>query len=118
MPKLFYMLYDNFKNFKNFKFCKVEEEYLIRLNISHVQGQEQWPRGATPRPRSAVAAEMSYPTSKEQWLCRYMRAERSYSKFKVRRGNLVQGKEQRLCFAGAAMKRYHTFKARKTKVRR
>ena len=45
-------------------------------------------------------------------------AERSYSKFKVRRGNLVQGKEQRLCFAGAAMKRYHTFKARKTKVRR
>ena len=26
--------------------------------------------------------------------------------FKVRRGNLVQGKEQWLCFAGAAVKRY------------
>ena len=39
------------------------------------------------------------------------RAERSYSMFKVRRGScekipLVQGKEQQLCFAGAAVKRY------------
>ena len=38
------------------------------------------------------------------------RAERSYSTFKVRRGGgeeipLVQGKEQWLCFAGAAVKR-------------
>ena len=38
------------------------------------------------------------------------RAERSYSTFKVRRGNhekipLVQGKEQWLHFAGAAVKR-------------
>ena len=38
------------------------------------------------------------------------RAERSYSTFKVRRGDhekisLVQGKEQRLCFAGAAVNR-------------
>ena len=31
---------------------------------------------------------------------------------------LVQGKEQWLCFAGAAMKRYPTFKVRKTQVRR
>ena len=39
---------------------------------------------------------------------------------KVRRGGgeeipLVQGKEQRLCFAGAAMKRYSTSKVRETK---
>ena len=39
------------------------------------------------------------------------RAERSYSEFKVRRGGreempLIQGKEQWLCFAGAAVKRY------------
>ena len=45
--------------------------------------------------------------SKEQWLCERRRAERSYSSFKVRRGGceeipLVQGKEQRLHFAGAA----------------
>ena len=50
------------------------------------------------------------------------RAERSYSTFKVRRGAgeeipLVQGKEQRLHFAGAAMKRYPTSKVRETQVR-
>ena len=51
------------------------------------------------------------------------RAERSYSMFKVRRGGheeipLVQGKEQQLRFAGAAMKRYPTSKVRETHVRR
>ena len=45
--------------------------------------------------------------SEEQRLRRRRRAERSYSKFKVRRGTceeipLLQGKEQRLRFAGAA----------------
>ena len=44
-------------------------------------------------------------------------AERSYSTFKVRRGGgeeipFVQGKEQRLRFAGAAVKRYPTSKVR------
>ena len=58
----------------------------------------------------------------EQWLCRRRRAERGYSTFKVRRGGdeeitLLQGKEQRLCFAGAAMKRYPTSKVRETQVR-
>ena len=43
----------------------------------------------------------------------HRRAERSYSTFKVRRGGheeipLIQGKEQQLCFAGAAVKRYPT----------
>ena len=38
--------------------------------------------------------------------------------FKVRRGNLVQGKEQWLCFAGAAVKRFPTSKVRETQVRR
>ena len=42
--------------------------------------------------------------------------------FKVRRGSgeeiaLVQGKEQRLCFAGAAVKRYPTPKVRENQVR-
>ena len=45
-------------------------------------------------------------------LCR-RRVERSYSTFKIRRGDhkeipLVQGKEQRLRFSGAAVKRYPT----------
>ena len=61
--------------------------------------------------------------SKERWLRRRRRAERSYSTFKVRRGGceelpLVQGKEQRLRFAGAAVKRYPTSKVRETPVRR
>ena len=43
--------------------------------------------------------------------------------FKVRKGGgeeipFVQGKEQRLCFAGAAVKRYPTPKVRETQVRR
>ena len=68
------------------------------------------------------ALERSYPTSKEQLLRRYRRAERSYSTFKVRRGGcekipLVQGKEQWLRFAGAAVKRYPTPKVRETQVR-
>ena len=50
------------------------------------------------------------------------RAERSYSTFKVRRVGpeevpLVQGKEQLLHFAGAAVKRYPTSKVRETQVR-
>ena len=50
------------------------------------------------------------------------RAERSYSTFKVRSGSceeipLVQGKEQRLRFAGAALKRYPKSKVRETQVR-
>ena len=60
-------------------------------------------------------AERSNPTSKERWLHRCRKAERSYSMFKVRRGGgeeipLVQGKEQQLRFAGAAVKRYPTSK--------
>jgi len=42
--------------------------------------------------------------------------------FRVRRGShvetpLVQGKEQQLCFAGAAMKRFLMSKVRETQVR-
>ena len=42
--------------------------------------------------------------------------------FKVRRGSgeeipLIQGKEQRLHFAGAAVERYPTIKVRETQVR-
>ena len=56
-------------------------------------------RGATPRPRSGMAAGRNNPTPKQWWLCRHRRAKRSYSTFKVRMGggeeiSLVQGKEQ------------------------
>ena len=48
--------------------------------------------------------------SKEWWLRRRRRAERSYPMFKVRRGScedipLIQSKEERLRFAGAAERR-------------
>ena len=96
---------------------------------------EVWLRGATPRPRSGVAAKRSYPTPeargssreklphKERWLCGCRRAERSYSTFQVRRGSceeipLIQGKEQRVHFAGAAVKSYPMSKVRETQVRR
>ena len=68
-------------------------------------------------------AKRSNPTSKERWLWGHRRAERSYSTFKVRRGRgekipLILSKEQRLYFAGAAVKRYPIPKVRETQVRR
>ena len=53
-------------------------------------------------------------------MCR--RAEKSYSTFKVKKGSseeipLIQGKEQWLHFAGAALKRYPMPKVRETQVR-
>ena len=78
--------------------------------------------GATPRLRPGAAAGKSYPTSKEWWLHGRRRAQRIYSMFKVRRGGceeipLIQGKGQRLHFAGAAMNRYPEPKERETQVR-
>ena len=60
--------------------------------------------------------------SKEWWLRGRRRAERSYSTFKVRRGGReeiphVQDKEQRLRFAGAAVKKYPTSKVGETQIR-
>ena len=60
--------------------------------------------------------------SKERWLRGRRRAERSYSMFMVRRGGreeipLVQDKEQQLCFAIAALKRYPMSKVRETQIR-
>ena len=66
------------------------------------------------------AAKRSYPMSKVERLCGRRRAKRSYSTFKVRRGGceeipLVQGKEQQLRFAGAAVKRSPMSKVRDPK---
>ena len=73
-------------------------------------------------PKKDVERLRSNPTSKEQQLHGCRRAKRSYSTFKVRRGGreipLIQGKEQQLCFAGAAVKRYPTSEVRETHVRR
>ena len=75
-----------------------------------------------PAPEPGVAARRSNPTSKERWLGGRRRAQRSYPTLKVRKGSdeeipFVQGKEQRLHFAGADVKRYPTPKVRETQVR-
>ena len=56
-------------------------------------------------------------------MCGCRRAERRYSTFKVRRGGgeeipLIQGKEQQLHFAGAAVNRHPVSKVRETQVTR
>ena len=71
------------------------------------------PGGATLCPRPGVVARRSHTTSKKLWLCGHRRAYTSYPTLKVRKGGgkeipLVQAKGQRLCFAGAPMKRYPT----------
>ena len=91
------------------------------MKLPHPQGQGRQPRGATTCPRPGAAAERSNPKSKGQWLWGSRRPERSYYTFKVRRGGLeeillIQGKEQWLRFAGAAVKRYPTTKVRETQV--
>ena len=68
-----------------------------------------------------MAAERNNLPSKERRLRGSRRADRSYSTFKVRRGGpeeitLVQGKEQRLHFAGTAVKRLPTSRVRETQV--
>ena len=64
--------------------------------LPHPGGQVPRPREATTPPRSGFYTGAGGP-------------ERSYSTFKVRRGGsekipFIQGKEQWLCFAGAAIK--------------
>ena len=72
---------------------------------------EVWQRGAAPRRKSGAAAERSYPTPgvrgggrEEQPHVQgvasgHRGVEKSYSTFKVRKGDLVQVKEQWLHFA-------------------
>jgi len=55
--------------------------------LPNVRGQVRQPRGATPHLRSGAAAERSNTMSKEWQLHGLRRAERSYSMFKVRRGD-------------------------------
>ena len=68
-----------------------------RGELPHTGGQQQRPRGATPCPRSGGREELIHVKGQE--------------------GQLAQGKQQRLCFFGAAVKRYPTFKVRETQVR-
>ena len=74
------------------------------LGPNYGGGKEDNLETGTSYPTSEVgaAAKRSYPMSKEWQLRGRRRAERSYSIFKLRRGDIIQGKEQQLRFAGAA----------------
>ena len=111
------------------KVTEESEKVGLKLNILGSSSITSWQiNGETMKTKtdfifldSKITAKRSNPRSKE-WLHGPRRAERSYSTFKVRRGSheeipLVQGKEQPLHFAGAAMKRYPTCKVRETQVR-
>ena len=102
-----------------------------------VRGQRRQLRGATHCPSPGVVARRSHPTPEardssweEQPKVQGAVAARAqegleellYLTLKVRKGcgveiPFIQGKEQRLCFAGAAVKRYHMPKVRKMQVR-
>ena len=74
---------------------------------SHSASEAIGGREESPTPEARAGGREEQP--EEWWLSRHRRAERSYPKL-VRNGGskeipLVQGKEQQLCFAGAAMKR-------------
>ena len=87
-------------------------------------------RGANPRLRSGAAARRSCPTPEarggsrkvqlqvqEWWLCELRRGREELLHVQGREGQLVQDKEQRLCFAGAAVKKHPRSKVRETQVR-
>ena len=81
-----------------------------REELPHCPGQGRWLGGATTCPRSRGCAGTGGPRGR-------------YPTLTVRKGGseeipLVQGKEQRLHFAGVAVKRYPMPKVRETQVRR
>ena len=94
---------------------KCSQEELPRSGVATESARLHWHRSGRE--------ELPHVRGQGLRLRMQRRAERSYFTFKVRRGGreaitLVQGKEQWLCFAGAAVKRYPMSKVRKTQVRR
>ena len=93
--------------------------------LPHTGGQQWWPRGASnPTPEVRDRGRGELPHTRGQW----QRPRRATSHprsggreelihIKGQERQLAQGMEQRLCFVGAAVKRYPTFKVRETQVR-
>ena len=77
--------------------------------LPHAQGKGRRPAGATPRSRSGGCMGPGVPRGA---------ISRSRLGGAAVRIPLVQGKEQQLCFAVAAVNRYPTCKVRETQVRR
>ena len=106
------------------KLCISNNTYKLKESVPAAMDHaaEAWPRGATPCPRSGAATRRSYPTpevrgcdGEEQPYIQVVMAAR------VQEGQeelpLVQGKEQWLHFAGAAMRRNPRSKVRDTQIR-
>ena len=74
--------------------------------LPHTPGQGQQLRGSTQHPRSGGCMG----TEGREELLHVQGQRGSHEEIP-----LLQGKEQQLCFAGAAVKRYSTLKARKPK---
>ena len=73
-----------------------------------------------PKPKARAGGQEEQP--EEWWLRRHRRALEEPSHIEGQEGKreeipLTQGKEQRLCFAGAAVKRYPRPKVRETQVK-
>ena len=99
----------------------------------HARGRERQQGGATLSPRPGAVAGRTNPTPEARGSgredqphsmhgCAGTGGYRSYPTLKVRKGGgeeipLLHGKEQQLCFAVAAVKRYPMPKVRDTQVR-
>ena len=81
-----------------------------REELPYVQSHRR--RLRVPGCSSTGVAERSYPMPEVR-----EEAKRSYPRSKGRRGDLLQGKEQLLRFAGAAVKKYPMSKVREILVR-
>ena len=95
---------------------------------------QEWPREATPHPKPGAVAGISHPMPEARgsgrekqphipgvvaaWAQEGLEEPSHVEGQEGRREEvpLVQGKEQWLCFAGAAVKRYPTPKVRETQV--
>ena len=106
-----------------------------REELPHVQSQGQQPGRATPCPSSVVVAGRSYPPPEARGSgleeqpnvqgvvavrAQEVLEESSHFEGQERQQEeilLIQDKEQRLCFSGAALKRYSMPKVRETQAR-
>ena len=107
-----------------------------RNKLPHVWDQGRWLRRANPRQRSGAAAERSYHMpevrgggwEEQPHVQRVVAAQAQEGQEELLHVQgqegwqeeipLLQGKEQWLRFAGAAIKRYHMSKVREIQVRR
>ena len=104
------------------KILQARLQYYVNWDLPNVQAGFRKGRGTIDQTANIIGSQKKLENSRKTSTSASLglrgrrRAERSYSTLKVRRGDLIQGKEQ-LGFGGAAVKRYPTTKVRETQVR-